>query len=117
MSDTKLVWRHTLREKTSVVFDAYTKPEPVKRWWAPKSRGLEMLQCEADVRVGGAYVCALDPQGEGRGDVRGQVSSARSTAASGAGRGDGGISSRCCGGNGGAATCRHGIASAFYPTE
>ena len=59
VSDTELVWKHTLRAKPSVVFDAYTKPELVKRWWAPKSRGLEMVQCEADVRVGGAYVYAL----------------------------------------------------------
>jgi len=59
VSDTELVWRHTLRAKAPVVFDAYTKPELVKRWWAPRSRGLEMVQCEADVRVGGAYVYAL----------------------------------------------------------
>jgi uncharacterized protein YndB with AHSA1/START domain len=59
VSDTELVWTHTLRAKPAVVFDAYTKPELVKRWWAPKSRGLEMVQCEADVRVGGAYVYAL----------------------------------------------------------
>jgi uncharacterized protein YndB with AHSA1/START domain len=36
----------------------------VKRWWAPKSRGLEMVQCEADVRVGGAYVYALAREGK-----------------------------------------------------
>jgi uncharacterized protein YndB with AHSA1/START domain len=59
VSDTELVWRHTLRAKAAVVYDAYTKPELVKRWWAPKSRGLEMVQCEADLRVGGAYVYAL----------------------------------------------------------
>ena len=59
VSDAELVWRHTLRAKPAAVFDAYTKAELVKRWWAPKSRGLEMVQCEADVRVGGAYVYAL----------------------------------------------------------
>ena len=59
VSPTELVWKHTLRAKPSVVFDAYTKPGLVKRWWAPKSRGLEMVQCEADVSVGGAYVYAL----------------------------------------------------------
>jgi uncharacterized protein YndB with AHSA1/START domain len=64
VSDTELVWRHTLRAKAPVVFDAYTKPELVKRWWAPKSRGLEMVQCEADVRVGGAYVYALARAGK-----------------------------------------------------
>jgi uncharacterized protein YndB with AHSA1/START domain len=64
VSDTELVWRHTLRAKASVVYEAYTKPEFVKRWWAPKSRGLEMVQCEADVRVGGAYVYALAREGK-----------------------------------------------------
>jgi len=59
VSDTELVWKHSLRAKASIVFDAYTKPELVKRWWAPRSRGLEMVQCEADVRVGGAYVYGL----------------------------------------------------------
>ena len=59
VSDTELMWRHTLRAKPEVVFDAWTKPEFVKRWWAPKSRNLEMVRCEADVRVGGAYVYAL----------------------------------------------------------
>jgi uncharacterized protein YndB with AHSA1/START domain len=59
VSDTELVWTHTLRAKAAVVFDAFTKPELVKRWWAPRSRGLEMVQCEAEVKVGGAYVYAL----------------------------------------------------------
>jgi uncharacterized protein YndB with AHSA1/START domain len=40
------------------------KPELVKRWWAPKSRGLEMVQCEADARVGGAHVYALAREGK-----------------------------------------------------
>ncbi|MBX7185037.1 MAG: SRPBCC domain-containing protein [Vicinamibacteria bacterium] len=64
VSDTTLVWRHTLRAKAAVVYDAYTKPELVKRWWAPRSRGLEMVQCEADLRVGGAYVYALAREGK-----------------------------------------------------
>ena len=63
-SDTELVWKRTLRAKPEVVFDAYTKPEFVKRWWAPRSRGIEMVQCEADVRVGGAYVYALARDGK-----------------------------------------------------
>ncbi|HWW87861.1 MAG TPA: SRPBCC domain-containing protein, partial [Vicinamibacterales bacterium] len=27
----------------------------LKRWWAPKSSGMSLLSCEADVRVGGRY--------------------------------------------------------------
>jgi uncharacterized protein YndB with AHSA1/START domain len=38
-----------------IVFDAWTRPELVKRWWAPKSRGVSLSLCEADVRVGGKY--------------------------------------------------------------
>ena len=64
VSDMEMVWKHTLRASASMVFDAYTKPELVKRWWAPKSRGLEMVHCEADVRVGGAYVYALARDGK-----------------------------------------------------
>jgi len=37
------------------VFEAWTKPELLKQWWVPKSIGVTMLSCEADVRVGGQY--------------------------------------------------------------
>jgi uncharacterized protein YndB with AHSA1/START domain len=37
------------------VFEALTKPELLKRWWAPESTGVSLLSCEADVRVGGGY--------------------------------------------------------------
>jgi uncharacterized protein YndB with AHSA1/START domain len=37
------------------VFEAWTKPELLKRWWAPKSTGMSLLSCAADVRVGGRY--------------------------------------------------------------
>ena len=45
-----------------LVFEAWTKPELLKLWWVPKSTGMSLLSCEADVRVGGAYrlVFALD---------------------------------------------------------
>ena len=29
--------------------------ELLKQWWAPKSTGLSLVSCEADVRVGGKY--------------------------------------------------------------
>src|SRR3954466_11553396 len=38
-----------------LVFDAWTKPELFKLWWAPKSRGIPMLSCDMDVRTGGSY--------------------------------------------------------------
>jgi uncharacterized protein YndB with AHSA1/START domain len=37
------------------VFEAWTTPELLKRWWVPKSSGLSLIACEADVRVGGKY--------------------------------------------------------------
>ncbi|MFM2416229.1 MAG: hypothetical protein RL385_952 [Pseudomonadota bacterium] len=37
-----------------IVFEALTRPEHVRRWWAPASRG-EMLLCEIDLRVGGTW--------------------------------------------------------------
>ena len=37
------------------MFEAWTKPELLKQWWAPKSFGVSLLSCEADVRVGGRY--------------------------------------------------------------
>jgi len=37
------------------VFEAWTKPELLKRWWVPKSFGISFVSCEADVRTGGTY--------------------------------------------------------------
>jgi uncharacterized protein YndB with AHSA1/START domain len=53
--DTELVITRTFRAPAQIVFDAYTKPEFVSRWWAPKSHGIALLECTADVRPGGAY--------------------------------------------------------------
>jgi uncharacterized protein YndB with AHSA1/START domain len=33
---------------------------PLKRWWVPKSTGMSLLSCEADVRVGGRYRLVFD---------------------------------------------------------
>ena len=54
-SDRELVIRRVFRARPEKVFDAMTKPELLKRWWAPKSSGVSLLSCEADVRVGGRY--------------------------------------------------------------
>ena len=37
-------------------------PELLKRWWAPKSTGVSLLSCEADVRVGGRYRLEFGPE-------------------------------------------------------
>jgi uncharacterized protein YndB with AHSA1/START domain len=38
-----------------IVFEAWTRPELLERWWAPASMDARLLSCEADVRVGGRY--------------------------------------------------------------
>jgi uncharacterized protein YndB with AHSA1/START domain len=38
-----------------IVFEAWTKPDLFKQWWAPKSMGISLVSCEMDVRVGGGY--------------------------------------------------------------
>jgi uncharacterized protein YndB with AHSA1/START domain len=54
-SERELVVTRTFNGPAPIVFDAWTKPELLKRWWAPKSIGVSFLSCEADVRTGGTY--------------------------------------------------------------
>ena len=54
-SERELVTTRTFNAPARIVFDAWTKPELLKRWWAPKSFGVSFLSCEADVRAGGTY--------------------------------------------------------------
>jgi len=54
-SDRELVVTRTFNGPARIVFEAWTRPELLERWWAPKSFGLTMISCEADVRVGGTY--------------------------------------------------------------
>jgi len=54
-SERELVVTRTFNGPARIVFEAWTKPELLKLWWAPKSIGLTLVSCEADVRVGGRY--------------------------------------------------------------
>jgi len=54
-SERELVVTRTFNGPARIVFEAWTRPELLKRWWAPKSSGMSLLSCEADVRVGGRY--------------------------------------------------------------
>jgi uncharacterized protein YndB with AHSA1/START domain len=58
-----LLIRRTFRAPPRLVFEAWTNPELVARWWAPRSRCVEVVSCEADVRVGGTYRYVLRAQG------------------------------------------------------
>jgi uncharacterized protein YndB with AHSA1/START domain len=62
--DRELVVTRTFDAPAHIVFDAWTKPELLKRWWAPKSFGVLLFACEQDLRVGGAYRFAFgrDPK-------------------------------------------------------
>jgi uncharacterized protein YndB with AHSA1/START domain len=48
-----IVTRRTFDAPRALVFDAWTKPEYIKRWMGP--RNMEMVVCEVDLRVGGGY--------------------------------------------------------------
>jgi uncharacterized protein YndB with AHSA1/START domain len=62
--DRELTVTRTFNAPAHIVFDAWTKPELLKRWWAPKSFGVSLFECEQDLRVGGAYRYAFgrDPK-------------------------------------------------------
>src|SRR6266576_3024150 len=54
-SERELVVTRTFNGPARIVFEAWTTPELLKRWWAPKTFGVSFLSCEADVRAGGTY--------------------------------------------------------------
>src|SRR3954466_10992500 len=54
-SERELVVTRTFDGPARIVFEAWTRPELLMRWWAPKSTGMLLLSCEADVRAGGKY--------------------------------------------------------------
>jgi len=54
-SECELVVTRTFNGPPHIVFEAWTKPELLKRWWTPKSFGISFVSCEADVRTGGTY--------------------------------------------------------------
>src|SRR3954462_393023 len=54
-SERELVVTRTFNAPARILFEAWTKPELLKRWGAPKSFGISFVSCEADVRTGGTY--------------------------------------------------------------
>ena len=54
-SECELVVTRTVNAPARLVFEAWTKAELFRRWWVPKSFGVNLLSCEMDVRVGGQY--------------------------------------------------------------
>jgi uncharacterized protein YndB with AHSA1/START domain len=62
-SERELVVTRTVNGPARLVFEAWTKPELFKQWWAPKSMGMLLRSCEMDVRVGGTYRLEFEPEG------------------------------------------------------
>jgi uncharacterized protein YndB with AHSA1/START domain len=54
-SERELVVTRSFDAPVAMVFDAWTRPELFKLWWAPRSSGVPLLSCEMDVRAGGGY--------------------------------------------------------------
>ena len=62
-SERELVVTRTFDGPARIVFEAWTKPELFKRWWAPTSMGMLLRSCAMDVRVGGTYRLEFEPEG------------------------------------------------------
>jgi uncharacterized protein YndB with AHSA1/START domain len=54
-SDREVVVTRTFDAPARIVFEAWTTPELLMRWWTPASFGITFISCEADVRTGGTY--------------------------------------------------------------
>jgi uncharacterized protein YndB with AHSA1/START domain len=59
-----IVISRAFKTTPEIIYRAWTDPELVKRWWAPRALGVSMVSCEADVKVGGTYRYVLqNPDG------------------------------------------------------
>ena len=54
-SERELVVTRTFNGPARLVFEAWTRPDLLQRWWMPKSCEASFLSCEVDVRPGGTY--------------------------------------------------------------
>jgi uncharacterized protein YndB with AHSA1/START domain len=64
-SDREIVLTRLFDAPRSLVFDAMTKPEHVRRWWGILDERYSVTACEIDLRPGGAWrFVGRGPQGE-----------------------------------------------------
>ena len=63
-SERELVATRTVNAPARLVCEAWTRAELFRRWWVPKSYGLNLQSCEMDVRVGGEYRLAFLHEGK-----------------------------------------------------
>jgi uncharacterized protein YndB with AHSA1/START domain len=61
-TDREILITRSFDAPARIVFQALTRSEHVRRWWAPRSRG-ELLRCEIDFRVGGTWRYAMRTRG------------------------------------------------------
>jgi uncharacterized protein YndB with AHSA1/START domain len=65
-TDREIVMTRVFDAPRHLVFDAFTKPELLKRWFGP--RGSSLVVCEVDLKVGGAFRFVLrSPDGKDMG--------------------------------------------------
>jgi uncharacterized protein YndB with AHSA1/START domain len=62
-SGRELVVSRTFSAPARMVYESWTRPELLRRWWVPKSFGLTLLSWDADVRTGGKYRVEFSYQG------------------------------------------------------
>ena len=62
-SDREIVLTRVFDAPRRLVFDAFSKPELLKRWFGP--RGWELVVCDVDFKVGGGFRFVLrGPNGQ-----------------------------------------------------
>jgi uncharacterized protein YndB with AHSA1/START domain len=62
-TDREIVLTRVFDAPRRLVFDAFTKPELLKRWFGP--RGWSLVVCEVDLKVGGTFRFVLEgPDGK-----------------------------------------------------
>ncbi len=54
-SDREVVVTRRFNAPARLVFEAWTKPELITRWWAPAAYGMAFVACDIDLRTGGGY--------------------------------------------------------------
>lgn len=54
-SERELITSRSFHGPAHRLFEAWTRPELLMQWWAPKSFGITFIDCDADARTGGTY--------------------------------------------------------------
>jgi uncharacterized protein YndB with AHSA1/START domain len=68
-TDTEIVLTRVFDAPRQIVFDAFRKPELLKRWFGP--HGWSLVVCEVDYRVGGGFRFVLEGPGGKKMGMRG----------------------------------------------